>query len=88
MKILLIAPQPFYQERGTPIAVRLLIETLCAAGHEVHLLTYHEGEDVAVPGLTIFRAARPPGIGNIPIGFSWKKVVWMKCFAWLQCPIQ
>lgn len=75
MKILLIAPQPFYQERGTPIAVRLLIETLCAAGHRIHLLTYHEGEDVEIPGLEIFRASKPPGIGKIPIGFSWKKVV-------------
>ncbi len=75
MKILLIAPQPFYQERGTPIAVRLLIETLCTAGHEIHLLTYHEGEDVEIPGLKIFRIPKPPGIGKIPIGFSWKKVV-------------
>jgi glycosyltransferase involved in cell wall biosynthesis len=75
MKILRNAPQPFYQERGTPIAVRLLIETLCAAGHGIHLLTYHEGEDVEIPGLKIFRIPKPPGIGKIPIGFSWKKVV-------------
>ena len=26
MKILLVAPQPFYRERGTPIAVRVLVE--------------------------------------------------------------
>jgi len=26
MRILVIAPQPFYQERGTPIATRLLID--------------------------------------------------------------
>jgi glycosyltransferase involved in cell wall biosynthesis len=75
MKILLIAPQPFYQERGTPIAVRQLIETLCAAGHGVHLLTYHEGEDVEIPGLKIFRIPKPPWIAKVPIGFSWKKVV-------------
>ena len=75
MKILLIAPQPFYQERGTPIAVRMLAETLCTAGHSIHLLTYHEGEDVEIPGLEIFRTPKPPWIGKIPIGFSWKKVV-------------
>ena len=28
MKILLLAPQPFFQNRGTPIAVRLMAETL------------------------------------------------------------
>ena len=33
MKILLVAPQPFYRERGTPIAVRVLAEQLCAFGH-------------------------------------------------------
>ena len=31
MRILVIAPQPFYQERGTPIATRLLVEALQAA---------------------------------------------------------
>ena len=75
MKILLIAPQPFYQERGTPIAVRLLVETLCLAGHTVDLLTYHEGEDIQLEGLTIVRIANIPGVRNVPIGFSWKKLV-------------
>lgn len=46
MKILLVAPQPFYQERGTPMAVRLLAATLCEFGHEVDLLVYHVGADV------------------------------------------
>jgi len=75
LKILLIAPQPFYQERGTPIAVRLLIEALCLAGHTVDLLTYHEGEDIQLEGLVIERIANIPGVRNVPIGFSWKKLV-------------
>ncbi len=74
MKILMIAPQPFYRERGTPIAVKLLLETLSEAGHEVDLLTYHEGEDLEIPGLRIIRIPPPPLIRNVPIGFSWKKV--------------
>ena len=40
MKILLIAPHPFFQERGTPIAVKLLIETLSEFGHSIDLLTF------------------------------------------------
>jgi glycosyltransferase involved in cell wall biosynthesis len=75
LRILLVAPQPFFQERGTPIAVRQLAETLCEAGYDVDLLTYHEGEDVGIPGLRIVRAARPPGVSGIPIGPSWKKIV-------------
>jgi len=74
VRILLVAPQPFYRERGTPIAVRLLAETLCAAGHEVDLLTYHEGDDIDVPGLRIIRIAGPPLVRDVPIGFSWKKL--------------
>ena len=38
MKVLVIAPQPFFLERGTPIAVRLLVTTLCGFGHTVDLL--------------------------------------------------
>ena len=58
MKVLLLAPQPFYQERGTPIAVRLLAETLCSLGHAVDLLVYHEGEEISHPGLRLLRARR------------------------------
>jgi glycosyltransferase involved in cell wall biosynthesis len=75
VKILLVAPQPFYQERGTPIAVRLLAETLCSFGHEVDLLVYHEGDDIEVPRLRIIRAARPAGVIRVPIGISWQKLL-------------
>jgi len=80
VKILLVAPQPFYQERGTPIAVKLLAETLCGAAHEVDLLTLHEGDDIEVPGLRLLRISRPPFVRDVPIGFSWKKLV---CDAYL-----
>lgn len=75
MKILLLAPQPFYTERGTPIAVRLAANVLCEAGHAVDILTYHEGIDVTADNLRIFRIRKPPLVSNVPIGFSWKKIV-------------
>ncbi|MGH8249916.1 MAG: glycosyltransferase family 4 protein [Steroidobacteraceae bacterium] len=75
MKVLLVAPEPFYVERGTPIAVRLLAEKLCEFGHAVDLLTYHAGADIELPGLRIFRARRPPGVDHVPIGISWQKLV-------------
>ena len=75
MRILLVAPQPFYQERGTPIAVRMLAETLCGQGHAVDLLTYHEGADLDVEGLRILRTPALPGLRHVPIGISWKKLV-------------
>lgn len=75
MKILLLAPQPFYQERGTPIAVDLLLKVFSGRGDTVDLLTYREGEDRKYPGVTIHRIPRFPGTTNIRPGFSVKKVI-------------
>jgi glycosyltransferase involved in cell wall biosynthesis len=75
MKILLLAPSPFFQLRGTPIAVRLLTQVLTDQGYEVHILTYHEGEEVRFPNCTITRIPAMPGIKNIKPGPSWKKIV-------------
>ena len=75
MNILLLAPHPFYQDRGTPIAVDLLLRALSARGDCVDLLTYHEGEDRQYPGVTIHRIAAPFGIRNLRPGLSAKKIV-------------
>ena len=75
LNILLLAPHPFYQERGTPIAVNLLLQALSGQGHTVDVLTYHEGTDVAYPGVTIHRIRRPPFARNVPPGPSLKKIL-------------
>lgn len=75
MKVLVIAPQPFFAERGTPIAVRSLVQALCSDGHEVDLLTYPFGDDVDVDGLTIHRSGRFPGVRDVGIGFSVGKLL-------------
>jgi glycosyltransferase involved in cell wall biosynthesis len=75
MRILVIAPQPFYQERGTPIATRMLIEALQSAGHDVDVLTYHVGEDPGLPGVRVFRAPSVPFVRDVPIGFSMRKLL-------------
>jgi glycosyltransferase involved in cell wall biosynthesis len=82
MRILVIAPQPFYQERGTPIATRLLIETLQSAGHDVDVLTYHVGDDPGLPGIRVFRAPAVPFVRNVPIGFSIRKVLCDIALGW------
>jgi glycosyltransferase involved in cell wall biosynthesis len=75
VKILLVAPQPFYTERGTPIAVRLLVEALCELGHTVDLLVYHQGQDIRVDNMRLVRACRPPWIREVPIGISVAKLL-------------
>jgi glycosyltransferase involved in cell wall biosynthesis len=73
-RILVVAPQPFYQDRGTPIALRQVLEALSQLGYGVDLLTLPQGEDITLPGLRIFRAGNPLGIRTVPIGFSLRKV--------------
>jgi len=75
LNILFIAPQPFYQNRGTPIAVKLLAQTLGEQGHIVHLLVFHEGEEISLPNVTIHRSASLPGIRDIKPGLSLKKLI-------------
>ena len=75
MKILLLAPQPFFQNRGTPIAVKLLLEILANAGHKIHLIVYHEGEDIEIPNVTLHRIPPLFGIKDLKPGFSFKKIV-------------
>jgi glycosyltransferase involved in cell wall biosynthesis len=75
MKILLLAPQPFYQERGTPIAIDLLVRELVSLNHTVHLLTFPEGEDKTYKGLTIYRLKKHFWGKDIRPGFSFKKLL-------------
>lgn len=75
MKILLLAPHPFYTNRGTPIAVKLVCEGLTSMGHTVDVLTYHEGAPVSLPGVMVHRIHRPPFVRRVPIGPSWQKLI-------------
>jgi len=76
MRILLLAPHPFYQERGTPIAVNLLAKALACRGESVDILTYHEGENLAYDGdVTIHRIPNQRFAKNIRPGFSLKKLI-------------
>ncbi len=74
MHILMIAPEPFFEPRGTPFSEFHRIRALTSLGHTVDLATYPFGRDVQMPGLRIVRSLRPPFIHHIGIGPSWTKV--------------
>lgn len=74
MKILMIAPEPFFQPRGTPISVYQRIKALSDLGHEVDLATYHLGEDKEIENLKISRIPNLFFIKKIKIGPSLKKI--------------
>lgn len=75
LRILMLAPQPFFRARGTPFSVLHRVRALTKAGHRVDLLTYPFGEDIEMPGLTIIRCWRPAWIRDIGIGPSLAKLV-------------
>lgn len=76
MRILLLAPHPFFQPRGTPIAERMIVEVLTARGHEIDLLTYPEGEGLDIPNCRIHRLPALPGGRGVRPGFSLKKLAY------------
>lgn len=80
-RILIAAPQPFFQERGTPIAVRHVVQSLSDLGFEVDVLTFPLGWSPDIPGVTYHRVSNPLGFRHIPIGFSLRKVL-LNIFLW------
>jgi glycosyltransferase involved in cell wall biosynthesis len=74
LRILFLAPQPFFEVRGTPLAVLHLTRALAALGHEVDLLTFPQGEPAPVEGVRHLRSLRLP-VGRVKAGPSVAKLV-------------
>jgi glycosyltransferase involved in cell wall biosynthesis len=74
MKILMIAPEPVFEPRGTPLSIVGRLKSLSDMNHRVDLLTYSMGKDVILPGVRIMRIPRIPGIRKIKIGPSIAKI--------------
>jgi len=74
MRILLLSPQPFYQVRGTPIAIDLLVQTLSKQGHSIDLVTYHEGEERPYSNVNHVRTKGYRFLNKVRPGFSLKKL--------------
>jgi len=74
LTILLLAPHPCFQQRGTPIAEKMVLEVLTAEGHEVDVLTFPEGDDPGIAGSHVHRIDAPAWTRGIRPGFSAKKL--------------
>jgi len=74
-RILLIAPEPFYEDRGTPVAVCHVVTALSQLGWHVDVLAYPVGEELHLPRVRIFRFGSWLRFKTIPIGLSLKKVL-------------
>jgi len=74
MKILMLAPEPFFQPRGTPISTYFRVYALGKLGHEVTLVTYPLGKDVGLRNLTVIRLPNLFGFRRVKIGPSLAKI--------------
>src|SRR5512138_1318858 len=73
MRVLFLAPQPFFEVRGTPLAVLHLTRALAALGHEVDLLTFPQGQPAPSDGVRHLRSLRLP-VGRVKAGASLAKM--------------
>lgn len=73
-RVLIVTPQPFYEDRGTPIAVACVARALSEQGRKVDVLSFPIGRRLYLPGLTIERASNPFRIERVGIGFSMRKL--------------
>ena len=82
-RILMVAPQPFYQDRGTPIALRHVLKAASELGWQVDMLTFPGGRDIPLPGVRYLRVPNPLRIRTVPIGFSIRKL-WFDAFLFVK----
>ena len=68
VKVLHIAPTPFFADRGCHIRIRNEIEALYGHPVTVLLCTYHLGSDIQ--GMDVRRIPRIPGYRKLDAGFS------------------
>ncbi len=74
-RILLVAPQPFYEDRGTPIALLHVLKSYVAHGYHVDVLTHPLGTSPPLEHVRYLRVGNPFGFKAIPIGLSIRKIV-------------
>ncbi len=74
MNILMLAPEPFFEPRGTPISVYFRVLALSRLGHRVTLATYPIGKNIPLPNLKIVRPPNLLGIRRVRIGPSLAKL--------------
>jgi glycosyltransferase involved in cell wall biosynthesis len=71
LKILMIAPTPYFADRGCHVRIYEEARALMNLGHEVRVVTYHLGRDM--PGITTCRIPSVPWYKKLTAGPSWHK---------------
>ena len=72
LKILMLAPTPYFADRGCHVRIYEEARALRSQGHDVRIVTYHLGRDM--PGIPTVRSLRIPWYTRLEAGPSWHKL--------------
>jgi glycosyltransferase involved in cell wall biosynthesis len=64
----MLVSSPFPANHGTPGSIREMIEALADRGHEIHVVTYHFGEDIPTRGMQLHRIPALTGESTVVVG--------------------
>ena len=71
LKILMLAPTPFFADRGCHVRIYEEARALIGLGHDVRIVTYHLGREME--GIPTLRIPAVPWYGKLAAGPSWHK---------------
>ena len=71
LRVLMLAPTPYFSDRGCHVRIYEEARALVALGHEVCIVTYHIGRDM--PGIKVVRIPQIPWYKKLEAGPSWHK---------------
>lgn len=71
IKLLMVAPTPFFADRGCHMRILGEIQALQRLGYDIILCTYHIGRDI--PGIKTERIIKIPWYNKLEAGSSWHK---------------
>ncbi|MFC2053986.1 glycosyltransferase family 4 protein [Chloroflexota bacterium] len=74
LRVLMVAACPFPYPRGTPIRIFRMAESLARRGHQIHVVTYHLGEQAEEIPYTIHRIPNIPFYQKLDPGPSFLKL--------------
>jgi glycosyltransferase involved in cell wall biosynthesis len=72
LKILMLAPTPYFADRGCHVRIYEEARALRKQGHDVRIITYHLGRDM--PGIPTIRTLRIPWYSRLEAGPSLHKL--------------
>jgi glycosyltransferase involved in cell wall biosynthesis len=72
LKILMLAPTPYFADRGCHVRIYEEARSLVAQGHDVRIVTYHLGRDM--PDIPTVRIPRIPWYSRLEAGPSLHKI--------------